>query len=110
MVAFVVSGLHVSKIFIRLRLQLTKKNGGSRSVRLKTVTVRQLPKKSLLISTRNIFCTFGIGICKLVYLGYPGAQRAQRRVILHDLGSQPRSSLTIFWKIMKNYEDDQLPL
>ena len=40
--------------------------------------VRQSPKKSLSISTWNKFCAFGIGICKLVHLGYPGAQHARR--------------------------------
>ena len=53
--------------------------GVSDQVRLKRLTVRQWPKRSFLISTRKMFCTFGIGICELVYLGYPGAQRARRR-------------------------------
>ena len=57
-------------------------------------TVRQLPKKTLLISTGNK-CTFGIGIGELVYLGYPGAQRARWRGMLRDLGSALRGSPTI---------------
>ena len=64
-------------------------------MRLKTATVRQSPKKSLLISTGNKFCTFGIRIRALVYLSYPGAQLARRQVILPDLGSPPRSSPSI---------------
>ena len=64
-------------------------------MRLKTATVRQLPKKSLLISTGNKFCTFGIRIRALVYLGYRGAQLARRRGRLRDLGSPPRGSPSI---------------
>ena len=71
----------------------------SRSVRFKTATVRQSPKKSLLISTRNKFCTFSIGICELVYLGHPGAQRARQQDLLRDLSSPPRGSPTIPKKI-----------
>ena len=50
-----------------------KLQGVSRSVRFKNGYNAAVAKKSLLISTGNKFCTFGIGICQLVYLGYPAA-------------------------------------
>ena len=103
MVAFVVSGLHLSKSSLGSGYSLLKPNdklqGVSRSVRLKTATMRQSPDFFLLISIGNKFCTFGVGICELVHLGYPGAQRARRRGIVHDLGSPPRGSPTISEKL-----------
>ena len=43
----------------------------------------------------NLVGTISIGICELVYLGYPAAQRAWQREILCDLGSPSRGSLMI---------------
>ena len=77
-----------------------KLQGVSEFVRLKTATMQRSSKKSLLIGTGNKFCTFGIGICELLHLGSPGAQRAQRRGILRDLGSPLRGSPMI----SENYE------
>ena len=65
-------------------------------VKLKTATLLQSPKK-ILISTRNKFYTFGIGICELVYLGYPGAGgEAYCLVLSHHRGAAPQ--------FLKNFE------